>query len=242
MSIVLNKKVFHGFLFLPTELQLLCLEYFNLHDVVNFDSAYSNREKLNKLFRFYSSYLTNNYTYTNVASLRWIIKKMYRLRKYSFILPIQIREKLPTFHYICNKPDLENIFCDVLVKGQQDINEIDFTGMSVLHHASKKGNLKIITLLINKNINVDLQDFDGCTALYYACKNRHNTIISYLQEIGHADAAIRAKNGLTPLDIINQNIIYDKRKPGFLVNCIIYITIILFFIWYFTWLLQLLFG
>jgi len=68
MSIVLNKKVFHGFLFLPTELQRLCLEYFNLREIVHFDSAYSNREKLNELFRFYSSYLTNNYTYTNVEN------------------------------------------------------------------------------------------------------------------------------------------------------------------------------
>jgi len=241
MSILLNKKVFYGFLYIPTELQRFCMEYFTLEDIVHFDSAYSDRKKLNEIFRFYSSYLTNSYTYRNVESLRWIIKKMHRLKKYSFILPVQIRDQLPTFHYICNSPEEKDILSNMLVKSQQNINEIDFKGMTVLHHASINGDLKLIILLINSNINIDLMDFDGCTALYYACKNRHNTIISYLQEIGHADPSIRAKNGLNPLDIINQNIQYDKRKPGFIENCVISIVFVLFIIWYYRWLYKILF-
>lgn len=238
---IIHKKVLYGFLFLPTELQRCCMKYFTLQDIVHFDSAYSNREKLDELFKFYSSYLTNNYTFTNVDSLRWIIKKMPCLKKYRLFLHVTIREYLPTLHYICNTPELEDILNNMIVKGMYDINEIDFNGMTALHHASMIGNLKTITLLINSNINIDVQDFKGCTALYYSCENRHDSIISYLQEIGHANSYIRAKNGNTPMDIINQNIAYDKRKPGFLENCFIFIIITSFFIWYYYWLYRILF-
>ena len=54
MNIVLSKKNFMGFLLLPTELQRICMEFFTLQDIVHFDSSYSNRPKLDELFKFYS--------------------------------------------------------------------------------------------------------------------------------------------------------------------------------------------
>ena len=240
MNIVLNKKNFMGFLLLPTELQRLCLEFFTLQDIVHFDSSYSNRPKLDELFKFYSSYITNNHTYTSVESVRWIIKKMPRLKKYKLMIPYNLRINLPTLHYICDEFKVEDIFSNILTKGQQNINEKDFKGMTVLHHASSNGDLKKVILLVNSNINIDTQDYNGCTALYYACLNRHYEIILYLRETCRANIHIRAYDGNCPLDLINQALQYDKKFMNYYETHFSNIVIGTFFIWYYWWLYQIL--
>lgn len=240
MNIVLNKKDFKGFLLLPTELQRLCMEFFTLQDIVHFDSAYSNRQKLTELFKFYNSYITNNYTYTSIESVRWIIKKMPRLKKYKLIIPYKLRMNLPTVHYICDKLEEDDILNNILTKGQQNINEKDLNGMTVLHHASRNGDLKKVILLLNFNINIDAQDYNGCTALYYACLYRHCEIILYLKETCRANIHIRAYDGKCSFDLINQALQYDKKFMNYYETCFSNLIISSFFIWYYLWLYKIL--
>jgi len=240
MNIVLSKKNFMGFLLLPFELQRLCMEFFTLQDIVHFDSSYSNRQKLAELFKFYSSYITNNHTYTSIESVRWIIKKMPRLKKYKLMIPYNLRINLPTLHYLFNQLEVDDILNNILTKGQQNINEKDFKGMTVLHHASINGDLKKVILLVNSKINIDAQDYNGCTALYYACLYRHYDIILYLKETCRANIHIRAYDGKCSYDLINQAFEYDKKFMNYYETHFSNLVIGTFFIWYYWWLYKIL--
>ncbi|XP_036294397.1 ankyrin repeat domain-containing protein 22 isoform X3 [Pipistrellus kuhlii] len=101
-----------------------------------------------------------------------------------------------------------------------------FNGDTPLICACRRGNLKIVSFLLRRNADVNLKnqvsktkqnenlvrmlldagvdvnaaDCYGCTALYYACEMKNQTLIPLLLE-AHADPSIRNKNGESPLDI-----------------------------------------
>ncbi|CAH2322147.1 ankyrin repeat domain-containing 22 [Pelobates cultripes] len=63
-----------------------------------------------------------------------------------------------------------------------------------------KQNEKLIRLLVEYGVDVNVQDYLGNTALYYACKMKSQTIVPILID-AQADPYLKNKDGESPMDI-----------------------------------------
>lgn len=62
-----------------------------------------------------------------------------------------------------------------------DLNSLDENGLGLIHWASDRGNLEILKIILNtKGIDIDLQDSEGQTALFYASSCGHKTCLQLL--------------------------------------------------------------
>lgn len=81
---------------------------------------------------------------------------------------------------------------DVNVRNERD-------GRTLLHYAASRGNLPLITFLLEKGMDVNIQDNDNSTALHYAAYTKGNIrTLDYLLSKG-AKTDIVDKEKLTPL-------------------------------------------
>lgn len=82
-----------------------------------------------------------------------------------------------------------------------ELNSLDDEGLGLLHWASDRGNLDVLeTLLLHKNINVNLRDSDGQTALFYASSCGHANCVEILLRY-NADKEILDNENVTCLDV-----------------------------------------
>lgn len=75
-------------------------------------------------------------------------------------------------------------------------------GTTPLMYASSKGYLNIVSFLVQKGADINLQDEYDSTALFYAVAKNNIDIIKFLLEKG-ADKTIKHKNGETACDEAN---------------------------------------
>jgi ankyrin repeat protein len=101
--------------------------------------------------------------------------------------------------YIDFKKKLKKILDDK----DENINEQDEDGNTVLHHAAKHDMVKVIWKLNRKNANFSIQNSEGDTPLHIACKN-HN--IYSAEEIFRQTSKKNMKNheGKKPLDYLTK--------------------------------------
>ncbi|XP_038104288.1 uncharacterized protein LOC119765139 [Culex quinquefasciatus] len=89
-------------------------------------------------------------------------------------------------------------FVELLLKEKNfKINAADAKGLTPLHHAAKCGNLKVLQLLLREGADVDAEDSNGNTSLYYAARDITKVVsflIDYSSDINHKNM-----NGDTPL-------------------------------------------
>ncbi|KAI9155117.1 Ankyrin repeat domain-containing protein 50 [Paramyrothecium foliicola] len=79
------------------------------------------------------------------------------------------------------------------------VNTRDEHGRSVLSHAAEKGyHVLVEALLSDKNVEVDIRDDSGCTALRYAIHRENEAIVRTLLDHG-ANIESRDPQGLTPI-------------------------------------------
>jgi hypothetical protein len=119
---------------------------------------------------------------------------------------------------------LDNIYNQIIKANDQELNYHDIIGRSILHYiCDKKINIKyqelFVELLIEKKIDVDLQDSDGRTALHYAVYNKNVNITRLLIFNGKADLNIQDLKGFSPLHInyIHKNY-YDIQEERNLIT------------------------
>lgn len=66
-----------------------------------------------------------------------------------------------------------------------DLNSLDENGLGLIHWASDRGNTEVLTMILNtKSINIDLQDGEGQTALFYASSCGHKACVKLLLQHG----------------------------------------------------------
>ena len=75
---------------------------------------------------------------------------------------------------------------------------------SMLHWASKNGNVGAVSYLIGKNVDIDARDEGGVTALHMAGAYGHLNVVQLLVE-SKASIGARTKRGNVPLHIASQN-------------------------------------
>ena len=83
---------------------------------------------------------------------------------------------------------------------------VDELGRNKLHHAANNGDYHLIRQILSEGVDVDVQDDNGWTALYFAAQSNHFETIDLLLEY-KADPNIHNKQGNGPLWIaaINAN-------------------------------------
>lgn len=97
-----------------------------------------------------------------------------------------------------NLEELKKILSEI---GATELNSLDDEGLGLLHWAADRGNPEILNCLLNTaNINVNLQDSDGQTPLFYASSCGHSECIQILLK-HNADKTILDKENSTCLDV-----------------------------------------
>lgn len=87
-----------------------------------------------------------------------------------------------------------------------NINVVDGIGMSLLHHVALYGMNDIIEILINKGVNLDLNDQNERTAIWYAIKNRHLDTVGCLLDAGASIHINSIKLFIREFNLINENV------------------------------------
>ena len=86
-----------------------------------------------------------------------------------------------------------------------ELNSLDEHGLGLVHWASDRGNVDILTLILStKGVNVDLQDSEGQTALHYAASCSHKACIKILLQSG-ANKEILDSEGNSCCDAADDN-------------------------------------
>lgn len=118
-------------------------------------------------------------------------------------------EKLIT-DYI-KEGDLKTFLMHLKNAPEETLNDLDETGLGLIHWAADRNQLEILTeLLALPGISVDLQDSDGQTALHYAASCGHKECLQMLLARG-ADKKVTNEDGETAEDIA-----YDEEVKGML--------------------------
>ncbi|XP_018916518.2 acyl-CoA-binding domain-containing protein 6 [Bemisia tabaci] len=89
----------------------------------------------------------------------------------------------------------------VKANGSAHINELDESGLAMLHWAADRGNLPIVELLVSLlGADINLKDCDGQTPLHYAVSCDHLDIVKFLLANG-AKPNLRDDTNMTPADL-----------------------------------------
>ncbi|KAK8729025.1 hypothetical protein OTU49_008594 [Cherax quadricarinatus] len=91
------------------------------------------------------------------------------------------------------------------------IVERDENGMTLLHWAADRGHTEIAMCLLEKKINVNMQDAEGQTALHYAASCGHLNIIRVLLDHG-ADPTIQDSDGLRAEECVEDETVRSLFK------------------------------
>lgn len=106
--------------------------------------------------------------------------------------------------------DLENFLKHI--EDAEDVNELDESGLGLIHWAADRNQLDILRALIGlPTLDINLQDSDGQTALHYAASCGHKDCLELLVAKG-ADRGIISTDGETALDIAYDNTIVHLLK------------------------------
>ena len=120
------------------------------------------------------------------------------------------------------KKDLENIYFELLTfimesknrqffklfeihKSMIDVNQALLGGNTLLIISAKHGNFSVAKFLCDQQVNVNIQNNNGNTALHYAIGNQFYSIADILTRAG-AREDIPNKKGLFPWDCIDNNL------------------------------------
>lgn len=92
----------------------------------------------------------------------------------------------------------------LLKKQKNAVNELDETGVGLLHWATDSGFLDIVKILVNAGADVNLADVDGLTSLHYASSCGHSNCVEFLLHEG-ANPDILDNDGNKPYDLAASN-------------------------------------
>ncbi|XP_014289691.1 ankyrin repeat domain-containing protein 29-like [Halyomorpha halys] len=111
-------------------------------------------------------------------------------------VPLNIRniEGLAPLH-IATDPSVISKLLDL----GADVNFTTDNGDTALHIASAKESLEVVKVLVKRGAGINIQDYDGVTALMFAANNTNsNILVTYLLHSG-ADLSLKSKRGWNSL-------------------------------------------
>ncbi|TXD54431.1 MULTISPECIES: ankyrin repeat domain-containing protein [unclassified Polaribacter] len=115
-------------------------------------------------------------------------------------------------NYKANKPTLFEEKLKLLEKNGLVFNQIQNSGNTLLHIATERNNLALLKRLAPYNINVNLKNKEGLTALQSAAMMAKDTkIIQYLMRIG-ADKNVKTDFNESVYDLASENELLKKNN------------------------------
>ncbi|MFC1725192.1 ankyrin repeat domain-containing protein [candidate division KSB1 bacterium] len=93
----------------------------------------------------------------------------------------------------------------------------DITGKTELHIASLKGYYKVVNILLKMNFDINAEDNDGNTPLYYAVRYGHKKIADLLRSNGAKEDNTGGNSGFT--GILNRNLNENEACVWYLGHC-----------------------
>lgn len=87
-----------------------------------------------------------------------------------------------------------------LTDWDQDIDQINSRGETLMHIAARAGNLNHVMILLMNFASISKADFNGFTALHFAVKGGHAKVVSLLMACG-ADFSARSASGKLPINL-----------------------------------------
>jgi len=91
-----------------------------------------------------------------------------------------------------------------VIKEIADVNELNTSGISLLHEAAAKGDTEGVKLLLDHGAEVNRQSLNGSSPLHEAVRQGNAVTASILIEHG-ADLFTEMDNGLLPIDLAPDN-------------------------------------
>ncbi|GLE04524.1 hypothetical protein PINS_up013479 [Pythium insidiosum] len=88
-----------------------------------------------------------------------------------------------------------------------------YMGWTAAHWAAREGHLHILDFLRSEEVNLDLLDRKGDSLLHKAAANGQTRVCQWLLQQGFNVQALN-KNGLTPLDLAEQNLAMNKSADA----------------------------
>ena len=86
------------------------------------------------------------------------------------------------------------------------LDQLDESGLAAIHHASDRGQLEAVRLLLEHKASVNVQDSEGQTALHYAALCDHPHVVSLLLE-HKADTTVTDNEGQSAADVAGSDVI-----------------------------------
>jgi len=137
--------------------------------------------------------------YAVIATIEELIDSFIHLRLVSstitladFMTPEMLARIRPHF-----EPQKE-LCVNYLIENGADIRGRDTKGISILTHASRTGNIKVVKNLVGHGADPNERSPRGVTPLYAAAINGHDGIVDFLLSEG-MDIDVRLNDGETPL-------------------------------------------
>lgn len=84
----------------------------------------------------------------------------------------------------------------LLNKTKEDLNEVDDSGMALIHWACDRGYTELVQILLDHRADINVRDSDGQTPLHYAVSCEHAAIVKLLILRG-ADMSLVDSSGTT---------------------------------------------
>lgn len=129
---------------------------------VDIDKENSNQETCINIALENKAYETVKILIENSKNLSHINKE-----KLTYFHIIAYKDNIELFEKLLDKAMMYNINVKLILDSQSN------KGNTALHIASKKGNIKIVELLLKNNVELDLQNVKGKTALHYAVEKEN---------------------------------------------------------------------
>ena len=119
--------------------------------------------------------------------------------KHNFNVQLTSNKGITGLHFSASNGSYELV--QLFVNMGTDIKLKTIDGRNCLHIAAVSGHLNLCKTLINKhNIDVQLTDNDGCTALHYSAKNGSYELVKFFADVG-TDINLEANDGTNCLHI-----------------------------------------
>jgi len=135
------------------------------------------------------------------------------------------------------KPSIDRINTELVNKNQKralflisflntdELNQTDRNGFAPIHAAARNGLNEVLYKLIDKKVNLEIEDKLGRTAIHHAVKSLDSASVITLANAG-ANLEHKDKQGRTPIDILGdagsyglkaqlQNKIKQRREEDF---------------------------
>jgi ankyrin repeat protein len=129
---------------------------------------------------------------------------------YLFGFPVAAAEQ--DFIYHCREGNVERAL-EMVRENKDVLDEEDDDGATGLLWAVDRGNLDLVTALVEAGADIERCDGDGMAALHYAAQCGHAELVAYLLEIG-ARVDVCDKQGLKPEQLTEEPVILELLQQA----------------------------